>query len=168
MNKKLLPLLWFSLVILSWCTTKDISSDTTIDITSQTWSVVDTGSLITWEDTSRYDGYAPVVVINQSKIWQQRIPGDWFIINDKNWKGEYYKDRNWVLISTMGVQSADIFYGYSSWNFYMDFGTEVIQLPVDGNTYISYYPQVENPNYTGTGTLQVQDKRDRYEVCKND
>lgn len=49
----------------------------------------------------------------------------------------------------------------------MDFGTEVIQLSVDEKTYISYYPQLENPNYTGTGTLQVQDKRDNYQVCKD-
>lgn len=49
----------------------------------------------------------------------------------------------------------------------MDFDTEVIQLPVDEKTYISYRPQVENPNYIGTGTLQVQDKRSNYQVCKD-
>ena len=129
-----------------------------------TWSVVDTWSLITWEEKSIYDGYAPVAAINQSKIGQQRIPEEWIIINDKNWKWMYYSDRNWIYI---GVQSADIIYGYSSWNFYMDFDTEVIQLPVDEKTYISYRPQVENPNYIGTGTLQVQDKRSNYQVCKD-
>lgn len=49
----------------------------------------------------------------------------------------------------------------------MDMSTEVIQLPVDEKTYISYYPQLENPNYTGTGTLQVQDKRKNYQICKD-
>ena len=151
-----------------------MSSDTprdsmiqTWEVVITTWSVVDTGSLITWEDTSIYDNYAPVPTINQSKVWQQRVSEKWFIVNDKNWKGEYYKDRNWVLIGSMGVQAADIIYGYMSWNLYMDLGTEVIQLPVDEKTYISYRLQLENPNYTGTGTLQVQDKRKNYQVCKD-
>ena len=174
MNNKLLLFLWLFLVVLAWCTTKDMSSDTPTDTVIQpwevviiTWSVVDTGSLITWEEISRYDNYAPVSAINQSKVWQQRVPEEWIIVNDKTWKGKYYKDRSWILIGSMGVQSADIIYGYMSWNFYMDFGTEVIQLPVDEKTYISYYPQVENPNYTGMGTLQVQDKRDNYQVCNH-
>ena len=151
-----------------------MSSDTprdsmiqTWEVVITTWSVVDTGSLITWEDTSIYDNYAPVPTINQSKVWQQRVSEKWFIVNDKNWKGEYYKDRNWILIGSMSVQAADIIYGYMSWNLYMDLGTEVIQLPVDEKTYISYRLQLENPNYTGTGTLQVQDKRKNYQVCKD-
>lgn len=173
MNNKLLVLLWFSLVVLAWCTTKDMSSDTLTDTIIQTWefvvtwSVVDTGSLMIWEEISRYDGYAPVPPLDETKFWQQRVPEEWIIVNDKTWKGKYYKDRSWILIGSMGVQSADIMYGYMSWNFYMDFGTEVIQLPVDEKTYISYYPQVENPNYTGMGTLQVQDKRDNYQVCNH-
>lgn len=151
-----------------------MSSDTPTDTIIQTWevvvttwSVVDTGSLITWEQKSVYDNYAPVSAINQSKVWQQRVPEEWLIVNDNNWKGEYYTNRNWILIGSMGVQSADIMYGYMSWNFYMELDTEVIQLPVDGKTYISYHPQVENPNYTGTGTLQVQDKRANYQVCND-
>lgn len=173
MNKKLLACLWLSLVVLAGCTTKDISSDVTRDTIIQTWEVittwnlVDTGSLITWEDTSIYDDYAPVSPLDETKFWQQRVPEKWFVVNDKNWKGEYYIDRNWIYLGTMGVQSADIMYGYMSWNIYMDLGTEVVQFPVDEKTYISYRPQVENPNYTGTGTLQIEDKRVNYQVCKD-
>ena len=174
MNKKLLPLLWFSLVVLAWCTTKDMPSDTTRDTVIQTWEVVittgssvDTGSLTTWEEISKYDGYAQVYSLDQSKFWQQRIPEEWLVINDKNWKWMYYSDRNWMLIGAMGIQAADVFYGYISWDIYMDLGDQVIQLSVDGKTYISYYPQLKNPNYTGTGTLQVQDKRKNYQICKD-
>lgn len=49
----------------------------------------------------------------------------------------------------------------------MDFNTEVIQLPVDEKTYISYNAQLENPYYPGTGSLQVEDKKNSYQVCKD-
>ena len=49
----------------------------------------------------------------------------------------------------------------------MEIWASIVQFQVDEKTYISYYPKLENPNYTGTGTLQVQDKRKNYQICKD-
>lgn len=154
-----------SIIILSWCSSQEISVNKTDD-SIITWDLgITTGNTST--DDEVYDNYAPVRTLDQTKFWEEWKSDQWFVVNDKVWKGNYYENRNWIYIGTMGIQAADIIYGYISWNFYMDFGTEVIQLPVDETTYISYYPQLENPNYTGTGTLQVQDKRKNYQICKD-
>ncbi len=170
MNNKILLIIWLSLIIVSWCTTKNTSSD----IQTDTWEIITWSVEVNAEDSndlissSEISGYAPVSPLDpqyfdkQRQEWEQR-----FYVNDRNWKGKYYPYRDWILVGTMELQAADVFYGYHNWWLFMELWVSIIQFPVDEKTYISYYPQLENPNYTGTGTLQVQDKRDSYQVCKD-
>ena len=175
MSKKLLPLLWLSLVILAWCTTKDISSDIIIqtwEAVVTTWSIENnTGIVITtWGEKTIYDDYPSVWSLDVIFFGKQRKQWDqWLYINDISWKWMYHDNRDWIYVGTMGLQSVDVKYGYMSWILFIEpTGTEsVISFPVDGKTYISYRPQLENPNYTGTGVMQVQDKRKNYQVCRD-
>lgn len=166
-----LYLLWFFVIILSWCSVNE-KSNSNKDNGVSTWDVFLTWTLETIPanpstGNETYNDYPQVLSLDKTKFWQNRQADKWFIINDKNWQWVYYTDRNWLLLGTMWIQSADIMYGYVNGGLYIDLGTSIVKFQIDQNTYTSYYSQIKNPNYTGTGNLQVQDKRKNYQICKD-
>ncbi len=164
-------LLWFFIIIFSWCSITETSINK-IDDDVSTWDIFLTWALETMPENlstgnETYNNYPQVLSLDKTKFWQNRQADKWFTINDKNWQWVYYTDRNWLLLGNMWVQSADIMYGYIDGSLYIDLGISIVKFQVDEKNYVSYYPQLKNPNYTGTGSLQVQDKRNNYQICKD-